>query len=547
MTTSPTFTTPDLGTPSVATLTNATGLPVSTGISGLGTGVATALAVNVGTAGAFVVNGGALGTPSAGVATNLTGTASGLTAGTVTTNANLTGDVTSAGNATTLATVNSNVGTFGSATQVGVFTVNGKGLITAASNTTVTPAVGSITGLGTGVATWLATPSWTNFSSTITGTAPYLALTGTSTATGAMILAVNQATGNGLNISAANMTTGNALRVATTNTTVNHTIGTSSLFLAQTSGANSTSSKTVVGITSLVGNTGTTSTNVAAYFAAANATTNIALQTSGALKFDVGSDATGDIYRRLSTGLLGRLALGSGLQVLRVNAGATDIEWATTDIKVGTTTITSGTSGAIPYNNGTYSETSLRWNGSSITTDDYSSGSGTDLILQTGEASGAATNGAFAILRAGNSSDAVNAGTAVVSGGVSLGTGKHGNIVLGPTTGAAFQSMERGLFITDAFAAPTGNPSSGFFHWSSSGVPNWRSSAGVVYSFATTSVNAILVNNVTSGGSVSTIADFTSLTVYSTDAATIRNNFYRLSEKVLKLETTLRNLGVAIN
>jgi hypothetical protein len=50
-----------------------------------------------------VVNGGALGTPSSGVATNLTGTASGLTAGHVTTNANLTGDVTSVGNASTIA------------------------------------------------------------------------------------------------------------------------------------------------------------------------------------------------------------------------------------------------------------------------------------------------------------------------------------------------------------------------------------------------------------------------------------------------------------
>ena len=42
--TSPTLVTPDLGTPSAATLTNATGLPISTGVSGLGTGVATFLA-----------------------------------------------------------------------------------------------------------------------------------------------------------------------------------------------------------------------------------------------------------------------------------------------------------------------------------------------------------------------------------------------------------------------------------------------------------------------------------------------------------------------
>jgi hypothetical protein len=50
----------------------------------------------------YLAPGGPLGTPSSGVATNLTGTAAGLTAGTVTTNANLTGDVTSVGNATTL-------------------------------------------------------------------------------------------------------------------------------------------------------------------------------------------------------------------------------------------------------------------------------------------------------------------------------------------------------------------------------------------------------------------------------------------------------------
>lgn len=42
--TSPTLTTPVLGTPSSGTLTSCTGLPISTGVSGLGTGVATFLA-----------------------------------------------------------------------------------------------------------------------------------------------------------------------------------------------------------------------------------------------------------------------------------------------------------------------------------------------------------------------------------------------------------------------------------------------------------------------------------------------------------------------
>ena len=70
----------------------------------------------------------------------------------------LTGDVSASGPgsvAATLATVNSNIGSFGSATQAGTFTVNGKGLVTAAANVTITPAIGSITGLGTGVATAL--------------------------------------------------------------------------------------------------------------------------------------------------------------------------------------------------------------------------------------------------------------------------------------------------------------------------------------------------------------------------------------------------------
>lgn len=61
-----------LGTPSSGTLTNATGYTVAN-LSGAGTGVLTALGVNIGSAGAFVTFNGALGTPSSGTGTNITG------------------------------------------------------------------------------------------------------------------------------------------------------------------------------------------------------------------------------------------------------------------------------------------------------------------------------------------------------------------------------------------------------------------------------------------------------------------------------------------
>lgn len=52
-------------------------------------------------------------------------------------------------------------------------------------------AVGKITGLGTNVSTWLATPSWTNFNSAITGTAPFWSLASGGTLTGVNTITTN--------------------------------------------------------------------------------------------------------------------------------------------------------------------------------------------------------------------------------------------------------------------------------------------------------------------------------------------------------------------
>lgn len=171
------------------------------GITGLGTGVATALAVNVGSAGAFVTFNGALGTPSSGTVTNLTGTASININGAVGATSQNTGQFTSVAYSTTLTGTSANasaiaVGRLGATTpafQVDASTAtsitgikiksaaSGGGVAVSAigeTNVNLTiDAAGSgtiiIAGTSTGAVT--ITPATTitgaaSFSSTITGT-----------------------------------------------------------------------------------------------------------------------------------------------------------------------------------------------------------------------------------------------------------------------------------------------------------------------------------------------------------------------------------------
>lgn len=197
--TSPTFVTPLLGTPTSGTLTNCTGLPISTGVSGLASGIATFLATpssaNLASAitdetgtGALVFATSptlvtpALGTPSSATLTNATGLpistgVSGLATGVATflatpSSANLASaitDETGSGAlvfATSPTLVTPALGTPSSATL---------------TNATGLPISTGVSGLAAGIATFLATPSSSNLASAVTD----------ETGTGALVFATS--------------------------------------------------------------------------------------------------------------------------------------------------------------------------------------------------------------------------------------------------------------------------------------------------------------------------------------------------------------------
>lgn len=123
-------------------------------------------------------------------------------------------------------------------------------------------------------------------------------------------------------------------------------------------------STTVFGTTNRISVTGGDTIDISSSYVGQTSITTLGTVTTGTWGATIGqstmalgSDATGDIYYRDSSGKLTRLGIGSTGQVLGVSAGIPAWQAAGSGITVGTTTITSGTSGRVAFNNaGVYGE-----------------------------------------------------------------------------------------------------------------------------------------------------------------------------------------------
>jgi hypothetical protein len=388
-----------LGTPSSGTATNLTGLPISTGVSGLGTGVATALAVNVGSAGAAVVNGGALGTPSGGTATNLTGLplTTGVTGqlpvanggtGTATpsivagTNVTVTGTwpnqtiASSAGGSGTVTSVDVSGGTTGLTTSGGPVTSSGtvtlagtlavanggtgqtsytdgqllignstgntltKATLTAGTNVTITNAAGAITIAASGGGASAATPTVLGTvygKQTTSGGTPYLTAYGYSA--GTLTTGIeNVAFGVQaleLNVTGTNNTMLGTYAGSNNTNSFNVAVGSHAL-RNNTSGANNIA----IGYATLVSNS-TNSNNVGVGHQALNSSTasgNTAVGYQASYSNTTGGGNVSVGYEALKNNVTGANNTSVGFQALSLNT-------ASDNVAVGEETLYANTSG----------------------------------------------------------------------------------------------------------------------------------------------------------------------------------------------------------
>lgn len=119
------------------------------------------------------------------------------------------------------------------------------------------------------------------------------------------------------------------------------------------------------------------------------------------------------------------------------------------------------------------------------------------------------------------------------------------NIAFLATGAPNWQSMDRGFYVENVTTAPSGNPASGFFHYSSGGQPTWRDDGGVIYSLTQATGGENVTNNVTDTASTAgTIPDITNGAVYATDYTNLRNALFQIARMLKQDHDQLRAMGI---
>jgi hypothetical protein len=281
-----------------------------------------------------------------------------------------------------------NVGTantYGSATQTPVLTTNAQGQVTSVTNTTITPAIGSVTGLGTGVATFLATPTSANLATAVTD----------ETGSGALVFATsptlvtpilgtpqsgNFSTGTFTWPTFNQNTTGTAANITASSNSTLTTLSALSLPGSQVSGNISGNSANVTG-TVAIANGGTGQTTASAGFNAlspitstgdliigngVNSATRLAIGTNGYVLTSNGTTAT---WSASTGGVTSFQTSLSGLTPSTATTGAVTL--------AGTLGLASGGSGQ------TTAQAAMNVFAGAVTSGSYLRGNGTNVVMST--------------------------------------------------------------------------------------------------------------------------------------------------------------------